>query len=525
MAQPKTPFIQWREQPDRSCRPRFAPSSREIALGFSGCDLQHPDGRWYSFEDVRLWLYGPDGRSGTYGAIVAARKAGKAGGSKADKGKPGKSKEPRAAAPAPRLRRTVADLIEDWQRSPEFAALRPATRRSYVAGCNAILYRPMDRTAAADHRKRQRAAALLGQPAPQREAEAMAGALPAAIGRPELRAFFNYLREARGHHMALATITTLSAALSWGTENIHWRLPANPRPGMEFERPDGRVVLVTMTEFVAWVAAADGIGRLSIGDSFYLALFTGQRQTDRLAMRDESEETGRHAFRQSKTGELVDIKSAPQLVARLDAARARVAELKLKLGLRELPPEIVVNEDGARPYDESTYRYWVSVARDIAVFGWPAGIGRQQAINRAQALAAELRSAEPTLLAGPDLETLDAAARNRAIEDRSRALRAWLDAAAGRDAAAGWRLAPTPSLLFVNRRGALDAKHDQDLRDTCVMLLDRAGCDLLTISDITGHSYKSAQTIVKHYRARNAARADEGIDRLVLQVRKEGMTG
>jgi hypothetical protein len=28
---------------------------------------------------------------------------------------------------------------------------------------------------------------------------------------------------------------------------------------------------------------------------------------------------------------------------------------------------------------------------------------------------------------------------------------------------------------------------------------------------------------VKHYRARNPDRADAGIDRLVLQVRKEGM--
>jgi hypothetical protein len=55
------------------------------------------------------------------------------------------------------------------------------------------------------------------------------------------------------------------------------------------------------------------------------------------------------------------------------------------------------------------------------------------------------------------------------------------------------------------------------------MLLDRAGCDLLTICDITGHSYKSGRTIVKHDRARNAARADAGIDRLVLQVRREGM--
>jgi hypothetical protein len=53
----------------------------------------------------------------------------------------------------------------------------------------------------------------------------------------------------------------------------------------------------------------------------------------------------------------------------------------------------------------------------------------------------------------------------------------------------------------------------------------RASCDLLTICDITGHSYRSAQTIVKHYRVRNADRPDAGIDRLGLQTRKEGMKG
>ena len=103
-----------------------------------------------------------------------------------------------------------------------------------------------------------------------------------------------------------------------------------------------------------------------------------------------------------------------------------------------------------------------------------------------------------------------------------------VDAQAARDSngdGAAWRLKPCSSLMFVNGAGELDQKHDQDLRDTCVMLLDRAGCDLLTICDITGHSYRSAQTIVKHYRARNADRADAGIDRLELQVRKEGMKG
>jgi hypothetical protein len=109
----------------------------------------------------------------------------------------------------------------------------------------------------------------------------------------------------------------------------------------------------------------------------------------------------------------------------------------------------------------------------------------------------------------------------------ARVLAERLDAQAARDSngdKAAWRLKPCSSLMFINGAGELDQKHDQHLRYTCVMLLDRAGCDLLTICDITGHSYRSAQTIVKHYRARNADRADRA-DRLELQVRKEGMKG
>ncbi|MEH2523493.1 MULTISPECIES: hypothetical protein [unclassified Bradyrhizobium] len=117
-----------------------------------------------------------------------------------------------------------------------------------------------------------------------------------------------------------------------------------------------------MPEFSAWVAAADAIERASIGDSFYLALFTGQLQTDRLTMRDESDVEGRHAFRQSKTGELVDIKDEPQLSARRNASRARIKVLKLRLRLQleTAPLELVVNEDNGEPYDESTYRHCVS---------------------------------------------------------------------------------------------------------------------------------------------------------------------
>ena len=48
-----------------------------------------------------------------------------------------------------------------------------------------------------------------------------------------------------------------------------------------------------------------------------------------------------------------------------------------------------------------------------------------------------------------------------------------------------------------------------------------SGSDLLSICDVTGHIYQSAQTIMKHYRARNAARADAAIDRLVAFMSKE----
>jgi hypothetical protein len=142
----------------------------------------------------------------------------------------------------------------------------------------------------------------------------------------------------------------------------------------------------------------------------------------------------------------------------LESARARVAAIKLKLGLREMPETIVVDEATGRAYNEHTYRHLFAEIRDLAFKG----------------------SNE-------------------------------------------FALQPCPSLMFMNERtNAPDFKHDQDLRDTCVILLDRAGNDLLSISDVTGHSYQSAQLIMKHYRARNPDRADAAIDKLAAFITKEG---
>ena len=149
--------------------------------------------------------------------------------------------------------------------------------------------------------------------------------------------------------------------------------------------------------------------------------------------------------------------------------------------------------------------------------------------STAERLTTELIRTVDGLFARFPLNEENKAQRARAVDQRARVLAEWLDAQAARDSNGddeAWRLKPCPSLMFVIGAGELDQKHDQDLRDTCVMLLDRAGCDLLTICDITGHSYRSAQTIVKHYRARNADRADAGIDPARIagaQGRDEGL--
>ena len=430
----KLPWIKWREG-----RPRLTHSARERALGFVDRDLRHGlTGAWFTYEEAAA------ASREHHIKILEARAAGK------------------PVMEAKRQREgTVEDLLDDWLASPEVTNLKPTSIASYRKASRAVIYLPESRTEAATRRERERAAAVLGIANPSRPREEIAKVTPRSLGAPELRNFFNYLKGARGHHMALAAIAALSAALSWGRESSRWRLSTNPRIDMQFDRPDGRVVQIALEEFQALVAAADASGRASIGDAIYLGLFTGQRQTDRLALKDEGLQNGRRHFKQSKTGAMVAIKETPQLATRLAAAKVRVAEVKMKLGLREMPETIVVDENTGRPYNEHTYRHLFAEIRALAIKG---------------------------------------------------------------DAARG--LMPCPTLAFTNERtGALDFKHDQDLRDTCVMLLDRSGSDLLSICDVTGHSYQSAQTIMKHYRARNAARADAAIDRLVAFMSKEGMTG
>jgi hypothetical protein len=426
MSDVKLPYITWRDG-----RPRFNPPARVQRLGFKSEDLRAgKTGPWFTFEQTKTWA------ENRHTEIIAARVSGKR----------------RAPAPATRRGGLVGELLDDWlaalkaDTDPD-TQLSPDSIASYVKAANAIRWKPESRTQRKKRIEKERAAVTLEIDLPARAAEPFAQASVLSIGKIELNSFFLYAKKARGLHMALSMVAAISAAWSWGELDPRWRLPANPRRGMLFARPEGRIVIHSDLEIRALVAAADATDRASIGDSIYLGLMSAQRQRDRIFLKDEGMIDGRRHFRQSKTGKLVPVRETPQLAARLEAARARVAAIKLKLGTR--PETVIVDETTGNTYNQDTYRHSFAEVRALAIKG----------------------SNE-------------------------------------------YGLAPCPSLA---------GKRDQDLRDTAVTWLARAGCTLLEICAISGHSPRSVQTIIKHYLGSQAELADSGIDKLVAWMKREGI--
>jgi hypothetical protein len=314
MADVKLSYVTW-----RNGRPRFKPSARERALGFDDEDLRHgPGGPWYTLDEANAWA---DAR---YQEILQARAT-------------GQRRKPVASTIA---EDTVEGLIEDWLRAlkaeldPE-EKLSPAGIESYEKAARATIYQPETRAQAAERRKRERAAELLGLDKPERPRELFASKPPRVVDDIELRGFYDYLKRLRGHHMARAAI-------------------------------------------------------------------------------------------------------------------------RLRLGTR--PETVIVDEVTGAPYAQSTYRHVFGKVRALAIKG----------------------SNE-------------------------------------------FALAPCPSLTYVGEDGKQMFKRDQDLRDTAVTWLARAGCTVAEICAITGHSNKSVQTIIAHYLGSARELADAGIEKLVAWMQREGI--
>lgn len=408
------PYFVWRDG-----RPRWNPGPKLRDAGWRGRDLKDALGQYLPLE----------------AALQAARNL------NAEVAAGGKGK-----TPASRAGETVGDLLRAYFASAAFERLQPNTQTDYRIKANVVLYERRSKSEAQRRKPNTKVEPML---------TLFATAPARTIGKPETLGFYEgLLREGRSIGVARGAIMVLSAAYQWGSTSPDWRLKENPCQKLRLPSPEARLRVASVEEIRALVAAADAMGRPSIGDAIYLGLFTGQREADILHLvepfgtnRPMSERAAAGEpihFLQRKTKARVDVYVAPQLVVRLAAADKR------KRALDVVPSAIVVSE----------------ITRDA----YPSADNFRKLYAKVRALA----------IKGDEKEGLK----------------------------------PCPSLASFNF---------QDLRDTCVTWLARAGADLKEIASITGHSLRGIHTIMKHYLALDGAMARRGIEKLVAMLEAEGM--
>lgn len=294
-----------------------------------------------------------------------------------------------------------------------------------------------------------------------------AAALTAAI----CRGLYEKIWEERGLATARGAIAAMSVVLSWAIRS--GKLPGlavHPAKDLGMETPEPRLRAGTPAEIRQLVAAADlavypsqhkglhhKVARPEVGDMTILGVWTGQRQADRLTMTATHLALGRVVQRQRKTKARVDFPQSQELVARIAAIKARRKDWDVEA--MKLP--LVVNSQTREPFAHgTTYAHLFADVRAAAA----AGIWK----DKAGELHVAAEAGNPAALA----------------------------------AFAGWALEPMPSVADLT---------DQDLRDTCVTWLARAGNDPIRIAAVTGHSMVTIHAILKHYLVAHRDYGDQAI--------------
>lgn len=357
---------------------------------------------------------------------------------------------------------TIEGLFDEWFASPKFnGGVNEGKRQQKGASDRTTKdYKSKVKTLAAHD------AELMQEP-------------PASITSEIAQGLFDDLWSKRGLHTARGIVAVASSCWKWAKARGRGGIQVNPWIGLEKPLPDARLVTWADFEVRAFAAAADLLGRPELGDSLYLGLFTGQRQGDRLLLeRQGKDDAGRLVFKQGKTGAIVAVPAAPQLAARLATAERRRFSMVL-VGRPEKGEsqasadararrQVIVDETGRRPFLGDWYRNLFSEVRAAAA----RGLVRDHQ--------------DGTLQLGP--------------EDG--------------EGVGEWVLEPCPSVA---------ERRDQDLRDTAVTWLGRAGCTVPEIASITGHSFVSIHQVLRHYLATHPEMADDAINKLVSWIEKKGM--
>lgn len=427
------PHVAWREG-----RPRFVPANALREKGYQGTDLRHPEGARIAPADLQpgtkntgAWF--TKGEAVDWSVALVANLD----------GKPPRSDPARQVSPtAPRIRHqhsyTVEKLFDDWFKSPKFREkdVAASTAKDYRSKSNAIC----------------------------EDAPSIWGAEVDALDRVIIYGLYEDLRSTRGLSMSRGVIRVLSSAISWGLNRGKFRiLKENPALRLHMKTPKPRVRFATRTELLTLVAIADAVGLPEIGDCFILAVWTGQRQGDRLTLTYKGRTNKRIVFKQSKTGEIVAIQEAPQLLERLQAASAR------RKSANVVDPNVILFERTWLPFQSDTYKHIYSDLRRIAIHGlW--------------------LDDEGTLTCPVDTKF-------KHVPNVS---------------------ASAPRGTCVSEPcGSLEGFWESDFRDTAVTWMALAGATIPEIISVTGHSAESATQILRHYLARHPEMADSAIDKMV----------
>lgn len=304
--EPKIRYIAWRRG-----RPRFEPSPTLRAKGYQGHDLKTDAGEWMAEAEAREWSAG-FARELEEAARQARRKRGR----------------PKAEPVALRSGSiALGTLIEEWltpEKNPSIADRRPKTLQDY----------------------RQKTETI------RRHASDLWHASAEALDKPICLGLYDRLREKSGLHTAVGVMRVLAACLQWAMDR--GRVPTmqiNPAHKLRMKSPPPRLRVATREEIEHFVAKADEMGRPEVGDMITLAVWSGQRQADRLAFTYSGRKNGRIKLRQEKTRALVSILEAPALTRRLEAAmeRRRKAEV--------ISPYVIMDERRWTPMTADYYRY------------------------------------------------------------------------------------------------------------------------------------------------------------------------
>jgi len=347
--------VSWRDG-----RPRFQPSKTLREAGYTGKDLRHEDGRWFSRGEALDW-------SDTFSKQLVKAKAPAA---------PGVPKP----APVKVKVYSVGQLLEDWYKSGKFDLPKDeAELQRQVAAGN--VYAPKT---VRDYKQKARVIedfdpTLFASPVD-------------ALSQPVLFGLYEALVKARGISTARGAIATLSIALGWGKRRgkftFRENLGVNPAQDLQMATPPPRIRFGTRVEVETLIAVADHKQWFEVGDMTMLGVWTGQRQRDRLDLEDRGLLNGRRIFRQSKTGAVVAVREAPELERRLAASQERRRVARAEALIAAQSPEeraaierrfsrVILNELVDKrfkkclwqTYQGQTYSHRFAEVRDIAVKG------------------------------------------------------------------------------------------------------------------------------------------------------------